>query len=226
MMKLSAIVCLAFHGALATASSGLEEDGSGEQDQAMLQLEETPIPLNETMELVTAGGRWCPEGGPYLCNHPGPFATAKGLTCYDIPSDYSWMGLLSFSIIPLRKDSHCLVMVADSEQQVRGYDDFFAQIRLRNGQFDVRNGGRYAYEERIKATMGQVYDVEAVIDVSSARYDVEVFPRNEGDSGTIANNYRFRTSGSLRSNSGQICTRSPDKWGDCVVANLQVYSSN
>mmetsp|Transcript_31965 Transcript_31965/g.59500 ORF Transcript_31965/g.59500 Transcript_31965/m.59500 type:complete len:142 (+) Transcript_31965:461-886(+) len=141
------------------------------------------------------------------------------------------MNRMSFSIVPLREDSHCLVMVADSRQRIKSYDDFFALIRLRNGKFEVRDGTKYAYDEKLEYTKGRTYDVEVYISHDrndyKGDYDVEVFTQlGAFESFSVAKHYNFRNTARLASDSGKICFRSPGKWADCAVANLQVYGLN
>eukprot|EP00469_Lotharella_globosa_P012588 CAMPEP_0167788578 /NCGR_PEP_ID=MMETSP0111_2-20121227/10126_1 /TAXON_ID=91324 /ORGANISM="Lotharella globosa, Strain CCCM811" /LENGTH=237 /DNA_ID=CAMNT_0007680487 /DNA_START=156 /DNA_END=869 /DNA_ORIENTATION=+ len=230
MRLIVALVCLAaFRDSFAARAfrsrsprATLDLRNSGKREQT--------THLNQTVHLSKSKAseeESCPLGNKY-CGYPGPSLTTKEITCYDIPDNFSYRNRISFSILPLRDNSHCLVMVADSEQTVKTHDDFFATIRLKDGKFDVRTGNRYTFDEKLEYKRGQPYQVKVIMfhDAGGFEggYSVQVSPL-VGDSKHIASAYGFRNSDSLRSNSGKICVRSPDAWADCALGGLYVYES-
>jgi hypothetical protein len=73
------------------------------------------------------------------------------------------------------------------------YSDLACVVRFNpDGLLDVRNGGAYAFDERIEYNAGDEFHVRLVGDISNRTYDVYITPKN-GTTIQLASNYDFRT---------------------------------
>jgi unsaturated chondroitin disaccharide hydrolase len=129
---------------------------------------------------------------------------------------------VEFDVTPQAAPIDGVVGYADTSTNVTAYTSLALSVRMNpTGIFDVRNGGGYAFVNRVTYAAGTRYHVRLVADMVAKRYSVWV-RSGGGTEVQLASNYAFRSDAPATDDLGKVAVKSGNFDNEFTVENHTV----
>ncbi len=129
---------------------------------------------------------------------------------------------VEFDVTPLAAPIDGVVGYADSSTNVTAYSSLALSFRMNpSGIFDIRNGGGYAYQNRVTYAANVRYHVRMVTDLNAKRYSVWI-RQGTGAEIQLADSYAFRSDAPGTNDLGKVAVKSGHFDNEFLVENHTV----